>query len=107
MNNKLEKNNNKQNKPMLPKFNFYWIYVVLAAFLLGFIFLNNNTAATKINWNEFEEKMLAPGEVEKLVGYKKNDLFLVEIYIDKAHVNDQKYLDLSKKDHLKTILNLN
>ncbi|WP_256002688.1 MULTISPECIES: ATP-dependent zinc metalloprotease FtsH [Pedobacter] len=74
-----------------PKFNIFWVY---AALILGLIFLNfffNSDTATKIDYREFEKQMLLPGDVQKLVAYKHEDLVKVEVYIKKDRLSDPKY----------------
>ncbi len=56
----------KNNKPVAPKFNSYWIYGILALFLLGLNFYSlSNSTNNQIQWGDFE-KMVRDGDVEKL-----------------------------------------
>jgi len=49
-----------------PKFNFYWIYGILAIIFIGFQFLNFEEPAKKTTWFELK-KYLAEGKVDKII----------------------------------------
>ena len=68
--------------PNAPKksFNLYWLYIVIALVLLGLQFLNPGSAAKTISWKEFTA-LASKGEVEKLVGYKQDDLYVMEVHL--------------------------
>jgi cell division protease FtsH len=56
----------KDQKPVTPRFNSYWIYGILALFLLGLNFYSlSNAPSESITWGKFEN-MLRSGDVEKL-----------------------------------------
>lgn len=67
------KKNDSDKKP----FNFYWIYAIIAALLLGWLFYSDTLSSTKIPFTEFQEK-LKSNTVEKLV---LHDISSAEIYI--------------------------
>lgn len=50
-----------------PKFNGYWLYLLIAAVIIGFNFLNLSTEPVKTNWQEVKTKMLEKGDVEKFM----------------------------------------
>lgn len=83
MSNESNNNNNddkNQEKPQQPKFNYYWIYGILALILLGanfFKFTNTNTKDLKIN---AFEKMVEEGDVKTVKIINNKD---VEVYIRK------------------------
>ena len=60
----------KENKPFKEfkfKFNFYWVYGILFALILGYQFFNSASLATKeLSSNEFE-KILQANDIEKIV----------------------------------------
>lgn len=94
----------KKITPKPPKFNMMWIWV---AILLGFIalqFMFNDNNAKQITYQQFEQEMLLPGDVERLVAYKSNELVSVEVYIKKDKLSDPKYKDVQPKP---SPLNLN
>ena len=53
INNDLNKNNKKINRP---KFNLNWLYMIILMMIVGLYFTNENGAATKeIPYNEFQQ----------------------------------------------------
>ncbi|MHC1702835.1 MAG: ATP-dependent zinc metalloprotease FtsH [Tenuifilaceae bacterium] len=64
-----------------PKFNVYWVYIVIIAaiFMLNFFYSGRN--AIESNWQEVKNQMLANGEVAKLIVVRnqgKVEVFLKE-----------------------------
>jgi len=59
------------------KFNFYWVYTVIALFFIFLLIFNNSGQVKDINWGELRE-MLKNKEVERLVlvNQKKAEIFL-------------------------------
>ena len=56
----------KDQKPVTPRFNSYWIYGILALFLLGLNFYSlSNSPSENISWGAFEA-MVRAGDVKKL-----------------------------------------
>ncbi|MFK7808034.1 MAG: ATP-dependent metallopeptidase FtsH/Yme1/Tma family protein, partial [Saprospiraceae bacterium] len=56
----------KDKKPVTPRFNSYWIYGILALFLLGLNFYSlSNSSNESITWSKFET-MVRDGDVKKL-----------------------------------------
>lgn len=77
-----EKKNSPQNtNPLKPKgkFNFYWIYGILAVIFIGLQFLGGTDTSKETNWGELKQ-MLENEDVEKLVLVNKE---IAEIYIKK------------------------
>lgn len=77
-----ENNGNKENKKdnfnfppigsggkniKTPKFGGYWLYILLAAIIIGFNFFSLQTEPVKTNWQEVKNKMLEKGDIEKFV----------------------------------------
>ena len=73
------------------KFNFYWIYTIIAFIFISLFFFNTDSQTKKINWGELKE-MLAEGDVEKLVLINKQT---AEIYIKPGKLSKSRYQDLS------------
>ncbi|WEK19349.1 MAG: ATP-dependent zinc metalloprotease FtsH [Candidatus Pedobacter colombiensis] len=73
------------------KFNIFWVYaaIILGLILLQFLF-SGDTAKT-ISYRTFETQMLEPGDVDKLIAYKYEDLIKVEVYIKKDRLKEAKY----------------
>jgi AFG3 family protein len=84
--------------PNAPKksFNLYWLYIVIALVLIGLQFLNPGTAAKTITWKEFTA-LASKGEVEKLVGYKQDDLYVMEVHLTERAMESDKYRDFRNK----------
>ncbi|PLW94367.1 MAG: hypothetical protein C0591_12835 [Marinilabiliales bacterium] len=89
--------NNPFNKltgkdPKKPKFNFYWIYGILAVVFIGIQFLNWGGTAEKTDWRALKD-MLIDGDVEKIILVNKET---AEIYIKPDRLNQEKYKDVNK-----------
>lgn len=89
--------NNPFNKltgkdPKKPKFNFYWIYGILAVVFIGIQFLNWGGTAEKTDWRALKD-MLAEGDVEKIILVNKET---AEVYIKPDRLNQEKYKDVNK-----------
>ncbi|KAA6324953.1 ATP-dependent zinc metalloprotease FtsH, partial [termite gut metagenome] len=75
-----EKKNNKT-----PKFSLNWVYMIIAATLLGLFIANDNSSVDKeIFYDEFQQ-YVHDGYVNKIIAYDDNTL---EIYIKPEHVKD-------------------
>ncbi len=77
-----------------PKFNFYWIYAIIAIAFFAIQFLNWSGGTQEISWQKFERDMLANHDVEKIVVVNKE---YAEIFIKKEKLNEPKYKDLKNK----------
>ena len=78
------------NKPSKSKFNFYWIYGIIAVVFLILSFPNMWTGEVKnINWGELKE-MLVNQDVEKIIVVNKEE---AEIFLKKDKLDDPKYKD--------------
>ncbi len=87
-----EGDENKPNKG--PKFNYYWIYGLIAVVLLGMQFIySSQTGAKEIDWKEFEQDMLQAHDVEKLVVVNEN---YVEVYIQEDKLDNEKYKEVAE-----------
>ncbi|MCF8228198.1 MAG: ATP-dependent zinc metalloprotease FtsH [Bacteroidales bacterium] len=95
-----EKNTNTNNSQDSPKgnkpkgkFNFYWIYGLLAVIIIGLQFMDLGGDATKTTWGEVKE-MLADGDVKRLVLINKEK---AEIYIKRDALNKERYQEVRDK----------
>ncbi len=62
----MAKNNNQRKTP---KFNFYWMWLLVGAFLLSMFFMNEEgTVAQEINWTQFED-IVKSGGVQSITVY--------------------------------------
>jgi len=87
----------KKIVPKAPKFNIMWLYalIILGLFVVQYMFSGNN--AKLINYQKFENEMLKPGDVEKLVAYKNGDLYNIDVYIKKDCLDQKKYDEVRNK----------
>ncbi|MBN1186375.1 MAG: ATP-dependent zinc metalloprotease FtsH [Bacteroidales bacterium] len=88
-NNEREQRNNPsgfqgKNNPK-PKFNMFWIYGIIAFVIFGVYFFNNGGATPKVSWTEFENKMVASGDIEKvvIVNEKTAEIYIKSSALDK------------------------
>lgn len=82
------------------KFNFYWIYAIMAiAFFAMYFFSSEPLEPKEIMWQRFENEMLAKHHIEKIVVVNKE---FAEIHIKKDVVtSDSSYKDAIKgKDNI-------
>lgn len=73
-----------------PKFNFYWIYGILAVIFIAFQFMNTGEGAKKTGWGEFKQ-MLENKEVDKIILVNKER---AEIFLKPDVLNTEKYKDV-------------
>ncbi len=85
----------KKITPMPPKFNMIWLWIAMIVGFFGLQYLFSGESSKKITYKEFEQTMLIPGDVEKLVAYKSNDLIDVEVYIKSDRLDQEKYKNIS------------
>jgi cell division protease FtsH len=95
----------KKIVPKAPKFNIMWLYavIIVGLFVVQYIFSGNN--AKLINYQKFENEMLKPGDVEKLVAYKNGDLYNVDVYIKKDRLDQKKYDEVRNKSSFNATTN--
>ncbi len=94
--NSANKDKNGQKKSLKPKFNFYWIYGILAVVFISLQYFSFNNELKEITWNRFEE-MLLRHDVEKVVVINNK---YAEVYIKKdklASSADTTYKDVKTK----------
>lgn len=84
----------KKMVPAPPKFNIMWLYVAIIIALFAVQYFWNTSTTKQINYQEFESRMLVPRDVQKLVTYKNNDLFVVEVYIKPDRLKLPKYKEV-------------
>ncbi len=54
------------------KFNMYWMYAIIIAFLFGMYFLDENTITKEVNYTEFE-KIVGDGGAKKIIIYNNSN----------------------------------
>lgn len=92
-------NNQENNNKNGSKFNAYWIYGVVALFLLGLQFLNlPSSSSDPITFEKFAE-MAREGDVAKFEIINQK---LAQVYLKEAALKKEKYKDASKSTFPKT-----
>jgi len=101
MNDNQDTNENKKPVKRLPnipkkpqkgsKFNIFWVYAAIIVAIIAAQFLFTTDGSKKVEYREFETKMLLKGDVEKLIAYKSEDLVKVEVYIKKDSLKKPEY----------------
>ncbi len=94
----------KKIRRQLPKapnnFNFYWIYIVVLA-VLGLMWLPNFSETSQhIEWPDFVENCLKPGDVRKIIIVNEQS---AEIYIKTDRLNQPKYEKVKERPYSKEI----
>ncbi|MEN8188020.1 MAG: ATP-dependent metallopeptidase FtsH/Yme1/Tma family protein, partial [Bacteroidota bacterium] len=92
MSNEKNQNNKKANKDNFKqfnfKFNFYWIYGIIFALLLGYQFFNSaNLVSSKLSENEFKQ-ILEENDVDKIVIVNSD---IAQIYIKSEALDKEKH----------------
>lgn len=95
--NKKNKNSGSSPKNKLPKgkFNFYWVYGIIAVIFIALTFTNWGSGITETDWGELKE-MLSNEDVDKIVVVNREEaeVYLKEEALDKPQyeeVKDQGY----------------
>lgn len=85
------KKNNKPSKDFKFKFNFYWVYGILFALILGYQFFNSSDLTTsKLSDNEFKQ-ILQDNDIKKIVIVNKEfaQVFIKEQVLQKPKHNEK------------------
>jgi cell division protease FtsH len=77
------------------KFNFYWIYTIIAFIFISLFFFNGDSQSKEINWGELKD-MLVEGDVEKLVLVNKSK---AEIYIKPDRLSKARHQSLPEDNN--------
>ncbi len=91
-----DQNNNNIVPPKnkKPKFNFYWIYAILAVVFISIQIFNYNNPMKEISWGQLEE-MLVKQDVEKIVIINKEK---AEVFIKEDKIKtDSAYKEFQNK----------
>lgn len=103
-NNKMNQGNAKEKQkrilPKPPKFNFYWIYAILLVGIIGFNLIYSGNSAKEITFQRFTNDMLLSHDVEKLIGYQQGNIYIIEIYLQKDKLQNEKYKDINSSQFL-------
>ena len=86
----------KEESKKIPKFNIYWVYALVVAFLLGYQVLQGVTPdASLITDLKFKQEMLSKNHVERVEPVQNKGL--VRVYIKKDSLALQPYKDLLRE----------
>ncbi|NGM65902.1 ATP-dependent zinc metalloprotease FtsH [Sphingobacterium sp. SGR-19] len=85
----------KKVTPVPPKFNMMWLWILIILGFFGLQYFFSSDKTEEITYSKFEKEILLPGDVEKLVAFKSNDLVEVEVYIKKDKLKEDKYKDVA------------
>jgi AFG3 family protein len=88
-----DENKPNSRKPNLPKFNFYWIYGIIAIVMIGLYFMPRDFAK-KTTWSDVRNNMVLTHDVDKIIVVNKEK---AEVYIKKASLNNSKYKDVKSQ----------
>ncbi|HNV51540.1 MAG TPA: ATP-dependent zinc metalloprotease FtsH, partial [Tenuifilaceae bacterium] len=78
-----------ENKPKAPKFNVYWVYILIIAGIIFLQFFYSGKNAVVTSWQEVKNQMLVNKEVQKLVVIRNQGK--VEVYLKEDKL--EKYKD--------------
>lgn len=81
------------------KFNIFWVYAAIIVGLILLQFLFSSDGSKQVPYRTFETQMLIPGDVERLVAYKHEDLVKVEVFIKKDRLEQAKYKEYKTKSN--------
>ncbi len=88
--------NDDRNMKKGPKLSIYWIYAIIAAIILGYGYLKQNAPdLTPTTVQEFQQNMLAQGDVQQIYLIRNKDVVRVFIKADSL----QKSYYVSKFNH--------
>ena len=83
------------NKPKGFRFNFYWIYGIIAIIFFGIQLMSANNSSKEISWREFNTEMLQKNDVEKVVIITNKKI--AQIYIKEEALSKDKHKSISQK----------
>ncbi|QOR76674.1 MAG: ATP-dependent zinc metalloprotease FtsH [Thermoflavifilum sp.] len=78
-----------------PKFNFYWIYVLIAVLLLAMNFFDFHAKPQEISFQDFAKNYLADHDVARLDVINGRQ---VEVYIKQDRLNQPKFKDVARNN---------
>ena len=84
------KNGSPKKEPK-KQFNFYWIYGIIGALLLGLQLFQMGGGEKRTTWNKFANEMLKTNEVDRLLVVSTNGESRVEIFIKSDALELEKY----------------
>ncbi|GAB4326377.1 MAG: ATP-dependent zinc metalloprotease FtsH [Bacteroidales bacterium] len=91
------KNNPNSGRPKIPrsKFNFYWIYGILALIFIAITFSNWGTMVPETDWGSLK-KMLQQQDVEKIIVVNREE---AEIFLKKEALSKPEYEEVKTQTY--------
>ena len=74
-----------KNSPLKPKFNFYWVYGVIALVFIGLSIWGDNPTTRDISYGKFKETMLVDGDIKRVVVIANDNT--AEVYLKKESLD--------------------
>ena len=89
----LHKNEQEKEEPKKIKFNFYWIYAIIAVLFFGIQIFNVDTAK-ETSWQTFNRTMLQDKEVEKVIIVNRE---VAQIFLKESALDKEEHKSVSQK----------
>ena len=89
-----------------PKFNYNWIYGIIAIALFGLMIMSpSESSSIEISWNRFEFEMLKNHDVSRVVIVSSNEKTFpkAEVYIKPEKLGEARYSDFKGKRNLQIV----
>ena len=83
-----------KKEPKTFRFNFYWIYAIVALLFFGIQILSVNTNTKEVSWQEVKRDFLQNKEIEKIIVVNRER---AEIFIKKEALKKERHKDVSSK----------
>ena len=83
----------KRRFPQPPPLNYYKFYFIIALIFVGLYFFTSKGASEEIEWKEFEQEILLPGDVERVVVVNNE---MVEVYIKEDKLTEEKHKEVAQ-----------
>ena len=87
-----------QLQPARPRFNFMWVYIILFAVMLFYVFMDGGQKPMEMTWDDLKP-MIARGDVEKIVVVKNSgwaEVYLIPNSIEK-YAKNEKYKNVPRE----------
>lgn len=92
------KNNKKETKTATdkqPKFNFYWIYGIVALLFVGMQIMGNSSDSQPFQWSALETA-LREGDVKKLTAFHQKEIIVLEVTLRTESLKKERYKGVKK-----------
>lgn len=93
MDNNKDRSKNKIPLPKNPKFNYYWLYAIIAVLIIGLNVFQFSAGSSPTDELTFFKDMVNSGDVAKIVVVNEKD---VQVYIKKDSLQKTEYEKVSK-----------